>query len=102
MASKEDLKLFFNEAEDLIQSIEDNALSFEENPKSDKSIQNLFFIFHTLKGMTAMVGLDNISKFCHQFENFLEKSLTSFIHSNSEFNFISLISSFILSIILST
>lgn len=74
MASKEDLKLFFNEAEDLIQSIEDDALSFEENPKSDKSIQNLFFAFHTLKGMTAMVGLDNLSKFCHHFENFLEKN----------------------------
>jgi two-component system chemotaxis sensor kinase CheA len=74
MASKEDLKLFFSEAEDLIQNIEDNVLLFEKNPRNDKPIQNLFFIYHTLKGMTAMIGLDNLSKFCHQFEDLLEKN----------------------------
>ena len=74
MISKEDMKLFFSETEDLIQNIEDNVLILEENPENDKPIQNLFFIYHTLKGLTAMVGLDNLSKFTHFFENFLEKN----------------------------
>ncbi|MHA1488514.1 MAG: ATP-binding protein [Promethearchaeota archaeon] len=74
MISKEDMKLFFSETEDLIQKIEDNVLILEENPENDKPIQNLFFVYHTLKGLTAMVGLDNLSKFSHFFENFLEKN----------------------------
>ncbi|MFX1257349.1 MAG: chemotaxis protein CheW [Promethearchaeota archaeon] len=74
MSSKEDMKLFFSEAEDLIQNIEENILNLEDNPRNDQPVQNLFFIYHTLKGMTAMVGLENLSKFCHHFETFLEKN----------------------------
>ncbi|MBD3339550.1 MAG: hypothetical protein GF353_10600 [Candidatus Lokiarchaeota archaeon] len=73
MVSESDKKLFFSEAEDLIQSIEDNVLALEENPSDNQPIQNLFFVYHTLKGMTAMVGLDRLSKFCHHFETFLDK-----------------------------
>ncbi|GAG77712.1 unnamed protein product, partial [marine sediment metagenome] len=74
MASKEDMKLFFSETEDLIQTIEDNVLILEENPRDNKPIQMLFFAFHTLKGLTAMVNLNNLSKFCHNFENLLDRS----------------------------
>ncbi len=74
MISDKDMKLFFSEAEDLIQKIEDNLLLLEENPESSKPIQELFFVYHTLKGLTAMVNLENLSKFIHQFETFLEKN----------------------------
>ncbi len=74
MSSKEDMKLFFSETEDLLQNIEDSILEFEENPKINKPIQDLFFSFHTLKGLTAMIGLNNLSQLCHSFETFLEKN----------------------------
>ncbi len=74
MASKEDMKLFFSETEDLLQNIEDSILEFEENSKNNKPIQDLFFSFHTLKGITAMIGLNNLSQLCHSFETFLEKN----------------------------
>ena len=74
MSQKDDIKLYFSEAEDLIQSIEENILSLEEDFKNDKFIQNLFFAYHTLKGMSAMVGFENLSKFCHSFETFLDKN----------------------------
>ena len=74
MISDKDMKLFYSEAEDLIQKIEDNLLFLEENPESNKPIQELFYVYHTLKGLTAMVGLENLSKFIHQFETFLEKN----------------------------
>jgi two-component system chemotaxis sensor kinase CheA len=72
--SDKDMKLFYSEAEDLIQKIEDNLLILEENPKNNKPIQELFYVYHTLKGLTAMVGFENLSKFIHQFETFLEKN----------------------------
>ena len=36
MSQKDDIKLYFSEAEDLIQSIEENILSLEEDFKNDK------------------------------------------------------------------
>ena len=74
MTSKDDMKLFISEAEDLIQKTEDEILLIEENPKALKPIQELFFTFHTLKGLTAMAGFENLSKFCHHFETFLENA----------------------------
>lgn len=74
MISDKDMKLFYSEAEDLIQKIEDNLLMLEEDPENTKPIQELFYVYHTLKGLTAMVGLENLSKFIHQFETFLEKN----------------------------
>ncbi|MFX1337015.1 MAG: chemotaxis protein CheW [Promethearchaeota archaeon] len=74
MATKEDIQLFINESEDLIQKVEDEVLKLEENPRNTKPIQELFFAFHTLKGLTAMAGFNNVSKFCHFLEDFLNKA----------------------------
>ncbi|MFW9772789.1 MAG: chemotaxis protein CheA [Candidatus Heimdallarchaeota archaeon] len=74
MATNDDIKLFISEAEDLIQRTEDEILYLEENPQNPKPIQELFFTFHTLKGLTAMAGFENLSKFCHHFETFLDNA----------------------------
>ena len=72
MISQDDMKLFISETEDLILKTEGEILKIEQNPKALKPIQNLFYTFHTLKGLTAMAGFNNTSKFCHYFENFLQ------------------------------
>ncbi|MFX1294872.1 MAG: chemotaxis protein CheA [Promethearchaeota archaeon] len=77
MVKKEDLKLFISETEDLIQQVEDSILLLEQKPRTKKPIKDLFFAFHTIKGLTGMVGLDNLSRFCHHFETFLEKNKES-------------------------
>ncbi|KKL74714.1 hypothetical protein LCGC14_2062160, partial [marine sediment metagenome] len=74
MSSKEDIKLFISEAEDLIQKTEEEIFKLEDKPDDLKPIQELFFTFHTLKGLTAMAGFLNLSKFCHHFESFLENA----------------------------
>ncbi|MHA1405593.1 MAG: Hpt domain-containing protein [Candidatus Helarchaeota archaeon] len=58
MPSKEDTKLFLSETEDLIQNIEDSILAFEESAGNIKAVNELFFAFHTLKGLTGMFGLE--------------------------------------------
>ena len=74
MISKDDIKLFTDELEELVQKSEDQILKLEEDPSDAKIVQELFYIFHSLKGLTGMAGLANISKFCHYFETFLEKA----------------------------
>jgi len=74
VSSKEDIKLFISESEDLIQKTEEEIFKIEEKPDDIKPIQALFFTFHTLKGLTAMAGFDNLSKFCHHFESFLDNA----------------------------
>ena len=73
MISEDDMKLFITETEELIQKTEDEIQKIENNPKDITPIQNLFFNFHTLKSMTALIGFENASKFCHYFESFLQK-----------------------------
>jgi len=90
MASKEDMQLFINESEDLIQKVEDEVLKLEENPRNKKPIQELFFAFHTLKGLTAMAGFDNASKFCHFLEDFLNKAKNNKVSSKRIRNFTSI------------
>ena len=74
MATKNDLKLFLSEAKDLLQKVEDNILKLEEKPEDSSPIQELYFAFHTLKGHTAMIGLANVSKLCHDNEALLDKA----------------------------
>jgi two-component system chemotaxis sensor kinase CheA len=66
------MKLFVSETEDLILQTEGEILKIEQNPKALEPIQKLFYTFHTLKGLTAMAGFNNTSKFCHYFESFLQ------------------------------
>ncbi|MBN1801043.1 MAG: chemotaxis protein CheA [Candidatus Lokiarchaeota archaeon] len=89
--SKDDLNLFISEAEDLIQKIEDEIFKLEKNPNETKPKQELYFAFHTLKGLTAMAGLDRASKFCHIFESFLDKSKEEEIAGNQQDTFIGLL-----------
>ncbi|TKJ20765.1 MAG: hypothetical protein CEE43_11930 [Promethearchaeota archaeon Loki_b32] len=91
MSSKDDIKLFISESEDLIQKTEEEILSFEENPENSKPIKELFFTFHTLKGLTAMAGFDNLSKFCHHFESLLENAKEKKVSKSKRQNFIGML-----------
>ncbi len=91
MVDKEDLKLFISEMEDLVQKTEEEIMKLEENPNNPKPLQELFFTFHTLKGLTAMVGFDNVSRFCHYFESFLEKAKENKFSKEKRDGFINLL-----------
>jgi two-component system chemotaxis sensor kinase CheA len=85
------MKLFISEAEDLIQKTEEEILHLEENPSNLKPVQELFFTFHTLKGLTAMAGFDNLSKFCHHFESFLQSAKEKKVAVSKTSNFIDML-----------
>jgi two-component system chemotaxis sensor kinase CheA len=91
VATNDDIKLFISEAEDLIQKTEDEILILEENPENPKPIQELFFTFHTLKGLTAMAGFENLSKFCHHFETFLDNTKDKKVSTKKRTDFIDML-----------
>ena len=62
-------KLFYEEAVELISSLEDNLLILEEDLKNGEVINEVFRIMHSLKGSGAMFGYNNLSKFTHNLEN---------------------------------
>ncbi|HME55385.1 MAG TPA: chemotaxis protein CheA [Candidatus Lokiarchaeia archaeon] len=73
MATKEDISLFINETDDYVQRIEDATIRLEKNPSDKKPFEDMFFAFHSLKGLTSMMGLGNMSKLCHNLESFMQK-----------------------------
>ena len=91
MSSKEDIKLFISESEDLIQKTEEEIFKIEEKPDDVKPIQGLFFTFHTLKGLTAMAGFENLSKFCHHFESFLDNAKEKRIPMSKRSDFVDML-----------
>jgi len=91
VATNDDMKLFISEADDLIQKTEDEILNLEENPKDSKPIQELFFTFHSLKGLTAMAGFENLSKFCHHFETFLDNTKDQKVSEKKRSEFIEML-----------
>jgi two-component system, chemotaxis family, sensor kinase CheA len=62
-------KKFLEEANDLINSLEDVLLMLEEKPGDKAIIGDVFRVMHSLKGGSSMFGFDKIDAFTHQLEN---------------------------------
>ena len=63
---------FLEEAQELLQEIEESLLLLEEDPVDHNVIQRLFRSAHTLKGGAAMVGLSELANQAHEFEAILQ------------------------------
>lgn len=62
-------EVFFEEANELLESLEGYLLSLEENPSDKEIISAVFRIMHTIKGSSGMFGFDAISSFTHEVES---------------------------------
>lgn len=61
--------VFFDEANELLDNLEGYLLTLENEPENQEVISAVFRTMHTIKGSSAMFGLDEISKFTHKMEN---------------------------------
>ncbi|MGA0401162.1 MAG: Hpt domain-containing protein [bacterium] len=75
---------FIDEAQELLQEIEDSLLLLEEEPSSYEVIQRLFRSAHTLKGGAAMVGLIDLANAAHEFEAILSKLRSGTLKSSPQ------------------
>jgi two-component system chemotaxis sensor kinase CheA len=69
---KELLREFLNQLPDFISALEASALEYESTG-SPSALNNIFRIIHTIKGDSSYLGIEELSRFAHTFESFLEK-----------------------------
>jgi len=65
---------FLQEAEELIADIEQSALGLTSEPDPAETVNRLFRDFHTIKGSSAMCGLDAVAGFTHHVESLLDRA----------------------------
>ncbi|SDC86870.1 two-component system, chemotaxis family, sensor kinase CheA [Paenibacillus sp. UNCCL117] len=66
------LSMFIDESKDHLQAINENMLSLESSPEDISIVQNIFRSAHTLKGMSATMGFEDIASLTHEMENVLD------------------------------
>lgn len=71
--SDEDIKVFLDEAEELLQLLDEDILKLEHDGTDDVVLQDIFRAAHTLKGSSATLGHARMSEMTHHMENIFDK-----------------------------
>ncbi|UQZ32097.1 chemotaxis protein CheA [Paenibacillus sp. PK3_47] len=66
------LSMFIDESNDHLQSLNENMMGLEANPEDLSIVQVIFRSAHTLKGMAATMGFEDLASLTHQMENVLD------------------------------
>lgn len=66
------LSMFIDESNDHLQSLNENLLQLEGNPEDLSIVQSIFRSAHTLKGMSATMGFEDLAALTHEMENVLD------------------------------
>ena len=73
MQENEYLKIFFAEAKEYIEVLNNGILTLENNPEDKETIDAIFRAAHSLKGMAAAMGFEKLTELTHKLENSLDK-----------------------------
>ena len=65
--------MFISEAREYLTSLNNNLLKLEKDPQNLEVLNEIFRVAHTLKGMSATMGFDNIVTLSHRMESLLDK-----------------------------
>ncbi len=71
--SQEELTVFLQEADEQLQLLDEDLIRLEKEGADQELLQEIFRAAHTLKGSSAMVGLEDMSKVAHSAETVLDK-----------------------------
>lgn len=72
MSQSEYLEVFIDESEEHLQAINDNLLKLENEPDNMDIVSEIFRSAHTLKGMGATMGFEDLANLTHNMENVLD------------------------------
>jgi two-component system chemotaxis sensor kinase CheA len=81
--SSEELKVFLEETDDILQTLDEDIIKLEKEDQKDDIIQRVFRAAHTLKGSSGMIGHLNMAEVTHAMENLLDKLRNKKIILNS-------------------
>jgi two-component system chemotaxis sensor kinase CheA len=80
-------ELFFETAQELLQSLNEDALKLEKTPKDAEIIRSIRRTVHTLKGDAAACGFHELSELAHMMEDALAVEVTASKVSLAELGF---------------
>jgi two-component system chemotaxis sensor kinase CheA len=66
------LSMFIDESNDHLQALNENLLRLEGEPEELSIVQDIFRSAHTLKGMSATMGFEDLAALTHEMENVLD------------------------------
>jgi len=66
------LSIFIDESKDHLQAMNDNLMNLENSPEDISIVHNIFRSAHTLKGMSATMGYEDLASLTHEMENVLD------------------------------
>lgn len=66
------IEVFIEESKEHLQACNDNLLELEKNPEDLSIVNEIFRSAHTLKGMSATMGFEDLASLTHQMENVLD------------------------------
>ncbi|MFH1440665.1 MAG: chemotaxis protein CheA [Candidatus Omnitrophota bacterium] len=72
MDIKQYKELFISEGRELLSSLNSCLVSLEKNPNDKECLNEIFRHAHTLKGMSASMGYEEITKLTHEMESVLD------------------------------
>lgn len=67
------LSMFLEESLENLEVLNSSILELENNPEDKETINSIFRVAHTLKGMAASMGFTDIADLTHNMENILDK-----------------------------
>ncbi|MFC4184581.1 chemotaxis protein CheA [Saccharococcus thermophilus] len=66
------LEVFIDESKEHLQAINEQLLELEKAPENMEIVNEIFRSAHTLKGMSATMGFEDLANLTHQMENVLD------------------------------
>lgn len=79
------LDMFIEESKEHLQAINSNLLLLENDPSSIQIVNEIFRSAHTLKGMAATMGFEDMASLTHETENVLDLIRNHKLQINSDF-----------------
>jgi two-component system, chemotaxis family, sensor kinase CheA len=78
------LEVFIEESKEHLQNCNERLLDLEKNPSDLSIVNDIFRSAHTLKGMSATMGYEDLASLTHQMENVLDAIRNQKISVNPE------------------
>ncbi len=79
------LDMFFDETKEYVETLNNGILTLENNPGDKETIDAVFRAAHSLKGMAATMGFENLTELTHKMENMLDRVREGKLEVTTEF-----------------
>ncbi|QBD87568.1 chemotaxis protein CheA [Clostridium tetani] len=73
MDTSQYMSMFLEEAMENLQTLNDSLLQLEQEPEDSDKLNEIFRVAHTLKGMSATMGFNEIAELTHKMEDVLSE-----------------------------